>query len=107
MILRKLHILIVLITGILMLFMFSCSGPQTIQKMDRNMADIYNPSRSSLHPDFNIHHINDSNTVAYIRIYPSELLFNQANEMGEYLAFLDIRYYLFEIGDNNNFVEVS
>lgn len=71
------------------------------------MADIYNPSRSSLHPDFSTNHINDSSSVVYIRIYPAELLFNQANEAGDYLAYITISFFLFEIGDNNNFLAVS
>lgn len=104
---QKINISSFLITIVFLLGLFSCQAPQTLQRMDRNMADIYNPSRSSLHPDFNIHHINDSSTVVYLRIYPAELLFNQANEAGDYLAYMTISFYLFEVGNNNNFKEVS
>ncbi len=104
---RKINISPSLLLIVLVMGMFSCRAPQTIQRMDRNMADIYNPSRSSLHPDFNIHHINDSSTVVYLRIYPAELLFNQANETGDYLAYMTIRFYLFEVGNNNNFKAVN
>src|SRR6056297_2040854 len=95
------RLLAYLILSSLMVMMFSCSTSQKIQKREgeRNMADIYNPSRSSLHPDFSTHHINDSSSVVYIRIYPAELLFNQANEAGDYLAYITINFYLFEIGN--------
>jgi len=91
----------------ILLGLSSCNKTRMVQKMNSNLADIYNPSKSSLHPDFKIHHINDSNSVVYIRIFPSELLFNQANETGDYLAFLKVSFYLFEVDNNNRFIEVS
>lgn len=85
----------------------SCTTNQKVQMRQGNLADIYNPSRTSLHPDFSIHHVNDSGSVIYLRVYPAELLFNQANAEGDYLAFLKIKYYLFEVNESNRFVEVS
>ena len=90
-----------------LLFLTSCSTTQNVPGKERNLADIYNPSRTALHPDFSAHHVNDSSSVVYIRVFPAELLFNQANERGDFLAFLEIRYYLFEVGKNNQFLDVS
>jgi GWxTD domain-containing protein len=72
------------------LFAVSCTQPATKSTNQKNLADIYNPGRSTIHPDFIIQHLNDSNSVLYIRVYPSELLFNQANEEGKSLAKLKI-----------------
>jgi len=79
------------------IFVFGCSKPASKTVIKRNLADIYNPGKSSIHPDFFIHHVNDSNSVLYIRIFPSELLFSQANEEGKSLARLKIYYELSEL----------
>jgi GWxTD domain-containing protein len=79
------------------LFAVSCIKPPTKSPNQRNLADIYNPGRSTIHPDFFIQHINDSSSVLYIRVYPSELLFSQANEEGKSLARLKIFYELREL----------
>jgi GWxTD domain-containing protein len=82
---------------VLALFISGCNKPASKVASQRNLAGIYNPGRSSVHPDFFIHHVNDSNTVLYVRVYPSELLFNQANGEGKFLARLRIFYELSEL----------
>jgi GWxTD domain-containing protein len=78
-------------------FFAACTKPATKSATRKNLADLYNPSRTGIHPDFFINHINDSSSVLYIRIYPSELLFNQANEAGKSLAKLKVFYELREL----------
>jgi len=93
------------IAGLIILIAFLASGckkPASKVAIQRNLAEIYNPGRSSVHPDFFIHHVNDSNTVLYVRVYPSELLFNQANEEGKFLAKLKIFYELRELSKDMN-----
>ncbi len=91
-----LSILILLFAG-----MQSCRLPQrTTSRPAGNLADIYNPGRATIHPDFLVNHINDSTTVLYIRIFPAELLFNQANEKGLFLAKLKVGFVLLESGKN-------
>ncbi|MBE0655047.1 MAG: GWxTD domain-containing protein, partial [Bacteroidales bacterium] len=93
---------------VLIFFGFSCKVQQnTVQQRERNLADIYNPSRSSLHPDFTVHHVNDSNTVIYMRIITDELLFNQANQEGDFLAYIRVRYFLFEEDEYDRLSEIS
>jgi len=99
-------LLILVIAGIQ-----ACTGPRkvNVQKKGR-LADIYNPSRITLHPDFSLFHVNDNESVAYIRIIPAELLFNQANEQGEFLASLKIWYEVREIiseSGNTTFTDSS
>ncbi len=89
---KPFHITFILL--VLVLLADSCSLPQTARRPSGNLADIYNPSRSTIHPDFLVNHVNDSTSVLYIRIFPAELLFNQANEQGDFLAKLKIGYVL-------------
>jgi GWxTD domain-containing protein len=88
------------ITGfliILVFIVFGCTQPATKSGTQRNLADVYNPGKSTVHPDFFIQHVNDSSSVIYIRVYPTELLFNQANEQGKSLARIRIFYELREL----------
>ncbi len=90
----------VILLLLILVIIGSCGpGKRTVTR-STNLADIYNPSRKSLHPDFSVHHINDSNSVLYIRIFPSELLFTQANEQGDFLARMQIKYLVNEIGSD-------
>jgi len=61
------------------------------------LASLYNPSQLSLHPDYSIFHENDKYSVLYVRAYPSELRFNQANEESEHRALLSFRYKLIQL----------
>lgn len=62
-----------------------------------HLASVYNPSRLSLHPDYSIYHENDNFSVLFIRAYPSELRFDQANEDSEYRALLTLKYQLMHL----------
>jgi GWxTD domain-containing protein len=63
------------------------------------LASLYNPSQLSLHPDYSIFHESDRSSNLYIRAYPSELRFSQANEESEYRALLSISLKLFQIDE--------
>ena len=76
----------------------SCKSIQKTPKMDRNLADIYNPSQAGIHPSFSTFHFNDSSSIVYLRIFPNELMFSEANETGKSLAKISISYKLFEYG---------
>jgi GWxTD domain-containing protein len=66
---------------------------------DRNLAYLYNPSLTSLHPRYQVFHNDDQTSTLYVKVYPVELLFNQANEEGEYRAELEIFYRLYKLND--------
>ncbi len=65
------------------------------------LASLYNPSKLSLHPDFSIFHENNVFSTLYIRAYPSELRFNQANEESEYRALISISYRLIKLDEDS------
>jgi len=63
------------------------------------LASLYNPSQLSLHPDFSIFHESENFSLLYIRAYPSELRFNQANEDSEHRALLSLNYKMIQLGN--------
>ncbi len=85
---------------VLIFFLQACEVPQKTRRPAGNLADIYNPGRATVHPDFLVNHINDSASVLYIRIFPAELLFNQANEQGAFIARLKESFVLRETDMN-------
>ncbi len=76
----------------------SCKSIQKTPRTERNLADIYNPSQAGIHPGFSAFHFNDSSSIVYLRIFPNELMFSEANETGKSLAKVSISYKLFEYG---------
>ena len=66
--------------------------PTTTRTPDIYLASLYNPSKLSLHPEYSIFHENEGYSVLFIRAYPSELRFDQANEESEYRALLSFKY---------------
>lgn len=73
--------------------------PTTTRPPDVYLASLYNPSQLSLHPEYSIFHENNEYSVLYIRAYPSELRFDQANEDSEYRALLSFKYKLVVLND--------
>ncbi len=88
--------------GLIVFIAVGCSKPASKTTNQRSLADMYNPGRSSIHPDFFVFHLNDSSSVLYIRVFPSELLFNAANEEGKSLAKLKIYFELREINQETD-----
>ncbi len=90
--------------GSVVLVLLVFTGCKTTEKTTTGtptayLASLYNPSQLSLHPDYSIFHENDNYSLLYIRAYPSELRFNQANEESEHRALLSFRYRLIQLGN--------
>ena len=82
--------------------MSGCASTEQASKTENStgyLASVYNPSRLALHPDYSIFHESNQYSVLYIRAYPSELKFDQANEDSEYRAVLTIRYSLVQLDE--------
>ncbi|MFC2089167.1 GWxTD domain-containing protein [Bacteroidota bacterium] len=75
----------------------SCTGSSNVGTATSGIASLYNPSEYSLNIDYQVYHISDDLTSLYIRLYPSQLLFNQANIDAEYRALVDIHYTLYAL----------
>lgn len=79
------------------LLLFSCKSYEPVAK-GQNLAYLYRPGATSLHPRFVVYHNSDSTSNLMVKVYPTELLFNKANKDGEYKAWLSIQYRSKEIG---------
>ncbi len=102
----------ILRTILLWIIVFSCgcvTQPQQKEAVRKNLAFLYNPSSTPLHPEFVMYHENEIRSRLYIKLFPVELLFNQANQQGIYQARLKINYELRELvdGRESEFVEDS
>ncbi|MFC2116088.1 GWxTD domain-containing protein [Bacteroidota bacterium] len=73
--------------------------PQQKETARQNLASLYNPSSTPLHPEFVVYHETATRSRVYIKIFPVELLFNQANPEGTYQSSLRITYELRELID--------
>lgn len=80
-----------------LLMFFGCKTYKPVTKR-QNLAYLYRPGATSLHPRFVVYHNSDSTSNLMVKIYPTELLFNKANEDGNYKAWLSIQYRAREIG---------
>lgn len=88
----------VFISIVLLGIVFSCSRPRIV-KVDRDMSYIYNPGTSPLHPRYRVFHSGQDMSILYAKIFPNELLFNQANRERELRAELQIHYRIFDIDE--------
>ncbi len=86
---------------LLLALLAGCQSTQktTTEKPASYLASLYNPSQLSLHPDYSVYHENDQFSVLFIRAYPAELRFNQANAESEYRALLQISYKLIQLDE--------
>lgn len=94
--------LITVLTGLILLL--ACTSTkkapqQRKQPVAKNLAFLYNPTSTPLHPEFIVFHEGSDYSKLYLRIYPKELLFNQANREGVYMAKLKVNYETREIID--------
>lgn len=99
------------LTGLLliMLTVNGCVSKPQQETARSNLAFLYNPSSSPLHPEFVVFHEAMVQSRLYIKVFPVELLFNQANDEGTYQALMEINYVLKEIidGKESEFVADS
>ena len=93
--------LVVILACAGLITLVTCSTKKSVQKspVSNNMAFLYNPSSSPLHPEFTIYHEGVDYSKLYLKVFPVELLFNQANTEGTYQAKLQVRYESREIID--------
>ena len=87
------------LTGLLLILLAvtGCVSKPQQETARSNMAFLYNPSSSPLHPEFIVYHEARTQSRLYIKVYPVEILFNQTNAEETYQARLEINYVLNEI----------
>lgn len=71
----------------------------------RNVASIYNPSSTPLHPEYAFFVSNDSSSTLLARVFVDELLFNQANAAMEMRGQLKIHYRLYHSFETSQIID--
>ncbi|MEX0987566.1 MAG: GWxTD domain-containing protein [Bacteroidales bacterium] len=94
---------IVLIVGVLS----GCVLTKDVSTPAAQYSALYNPSEFSLNAEYRFYHLSDNMTSLYIRLFPGELLFNQANEEAEYRAMVAINYTIYELDEAGAIVAMS
>jgi len=72
---------------------------------ERNVASIYNPASSRLHPQFVVNHKSDTISELLVKFFPRELLFNKPTPTSTSKARLQIKYFLFKSFDKSLLVD--
>ncbi len=85
---------------LLVITVLCCSSPYTVSGTKWNLSAIYNPSSSRIHPAFRVYHNTDNSSLLLIKLFPNELLFNQANPTGEFLSKVSVQVQAYEIKDD-------
>ena len=75
----------------------AATGETTQEEIPGYLASLYNPSRLSLHPDYSIYHHAPDYSQLYIRAYPAELRFDEANEEAQLRALFSLKYQLIHL----------
>ena len=79
---------------------YACSSPYTVAGTRWNLGSIYNPSSSNIHPAFKVYHNSDNTSLLLVKLFPSELLFNQANTAGEFISKVSVQVHTYEVVDS-------
>lgn len=90
--------------GILGLFLAGCASTEKVSGPSVNQAALYNPSKLSVNGDYRIYHVSELMSTLYIRLYPGEFLFNQANDEGEYRAMIELKHSLYELNERGQMI---
>ncbi len=59
--------------------MTACIGLRPVTKKASSQLNLYNPGRTILHPQFSVFHSSPTESMVFIKILASEVVFNQAN----------------------------
>jgi GWxTD domain-containing protein len=89
----------VLVNIVILLFLFSGCSIQRPTKIssEEEVAAVYNPSEITLNTEYKVYHNSDTRSTLYIRLFPIELLFNQANEDAEFMARVALDMQVYEL----------
>ncbi len=91
---------------VLLIFILALLSPacQTLRRTPKTTAipmALYNPGKAVLHPQFKIYHSTDTESVVFIKLLTSEIVFSQANQQVKNLARLRVTYTLYGSLSNN------
>lgn len=79
----------------------ACSKPpaNVVRPQTGMKSAMYNPGYTKMHPAYTVYHNSDNSSILMVKIFPSELLFSDANAEQKMMARLNIRFQLNEVND--------
>ncbi len=83
----------------------SCMALRPVNKKVSSQLYLYNPGKSVLHPQYMVFHGSPSESMVFIKILASEVVFNQANPQVKSQARLRVVYTLYSSLANNEIAE--
>ncbi len=89
-----------LLINLLALFLtVACSKPPAniVRPQTGMKSAMYNPGTTKMHPAYMVYHNSDNSSILMVKIFPSELLFSDANAEQKMMARLSIRFQLNEV----------
>ena len=88
---------------LIFLFIACYTSYKTISNI--NVAFIYNPGSTSLHPEYFVYHNTDTTSVLFMKINRTELLFKKENEQSKNIAKLKIHYQLINSFEDRQIID--
>jgi len=93
---------------IIFLLLSACfSTTPTLTSSTGNVADIYNPGSTTIHPKYEIYHENDSVSLLYIYLYTPELGFINFGNSKKQQAKIKISYKIMESFQNSYLIDTA
>jgi GWxTD domain-containing protein len=86
-----------MISACIIVLSITCKSPYVASGTRWNLSAVYNPASSQLHPSFRVYHNSDNTSLILVKLFPSELLFNQANVQGEFISKVSVQVQNYEI----------
>jgi len=99
---RLLYVLLVLATT---LFFAACKSLNPLANHQETPVTMYNPGKTFIHPQYRVYHNSETESIVFMKMMSSELVFNQANAETKPQARLRLTYTLFSSLANNEIVK--
>jgi len=83
----------------------SCLSIRPVTRTASSQLSLYNPGKTILHPQYRIYHSSESESILFIKLLASEVVFNQANPQVKSQARLRVMYTLYSSLANNEIAD--
>jgi GWxTD domain-containing protein len=97
------------VTGLVLILslFFSCKSSYYSATPKWNLAAIYNPTRSVLHPSYKVFHTSSTSSLLFLKVFTNEVLFQPLGNGGSLISDIDVEYTLFETSSEKKHITDS
>jgi GWxTD domain-containing protein len=100
----RLSLLTILFISFISIFS-SCLSLRPAANRIQSQLNLYNPGKAILHPQFQVYHSSDTESLVFIKLLASEVVFNQANPQVKKQSKLRVIYTLYSSLSNNEIAD--